>query len=102
MARHLGWFRLTLPILTRIIAGYPHRTPRGETMELVVLSSDSHGKDGCDRVILAGDRVVVQGVPVLDHSDFASVSVPPGETLNAVSVRIFLEAARELERRLRP
>lgn len=71
-------------------------------MELVVLSSDSHGKDGCDRVILAGDRVVVQGVPVLGHPDFASVSIPPGETLNAVSVRIFLEAARELERRLRP
>ncbi|MGQ0776368.1 MAG: hypothetical protein ACT4NY_18400 [Pseudonocardiales bacterium] len=50
---------------------------------------------------MAGDRVAVQGVPVLDHPDFASFSVPPGEVLNAVSVRIFLEAARELERRMR-
>ncbi len=71
-------------------------------MDLVVLSSDSHGKDGCDRVILADDRVVVQGVPVLGHPDFASVSVPAGETLTAISVRIFIEAARELERRMRP
>ena len=71
-------------------------------MELVVLSSDSKSKNGCDRVILAGDRVVVQGVPVLGHPDFMSVSVPPEETLNAVSVRIFLEAARELERRMLP
>lgn len=69
-------------------------------MELVMLSSDSNTDNGCDRVILAGDRVVVQGVPVLGHPDFASISVPVGETLNAVSVRIFLEAARELERRM--
>lgn len=67
-------------------------------MDLVVLSSDSHGKDGCDRVILADDRVVVQGVPVLGHPDFASV--PAGETLTAISVQIFIEAARELERRM--
>jgi len=69
-------------------------------MELVVLSSDSKTENGCDRMILAGDRVAVQGVSVLGHPDFASVSVPAGETLNAVSVRTFLEAARELERRL--
>ncbi|HVE96059.1 MAG TPA: hypothetical protein VNA67_03625 [Pseudonocardiaceae bacterium] len=69
-------------------------------MELVVLSSDSHGQYGCDRVILAGDRVVVQGVPVLGHPDFTSVSVPDGETLTAISTRIFIEAARELERRM--
>jgi len=70
-------------------------------MELVVLSSDSKSKNGCDRVILMDDRVIVQGTAVLGHPDFASVSVPPGETLSAVSVRIFLEAARELERRMR-
>jgi hypothetical protein len=71
-------------------------------MQLVVLSSDSKTRNGCDRVILAGDRVVVQGAPVLGHPDLESVSVPPGETLNAISVRVFLEAARELERRMRP
>lgn len=54
-------------------------------MELVVLSSDSKSKNGCDRVILAESRVVVQGVPVLGHPDFASVSVPAGETLTAIS-----------------
>lgn len=70
-------------------------------MELVVLSSDSKTRNGCDRVILAGDRVLVQGVPVLGHPDFESVSVPPGETLSAISVRVFLKAARELERRMR-
>lgn len=69
-------------------------------MELVVLSSDSDTRNGCDRVILAVDRVVVQGTPVLDDPDFASVSVPDGETLTAISVRIFIEAARELERRM--
>lgn len=66
----------------------------------MVLSSDSKSKNGCDRVILAEDRIVVQGVPVLDHPDFASISVQPGECLNAISVRIFIEAARELERRM--
>lgn len=63
-------------------------------MELVVLSSDSDTRNGCDRVILADDRVVVQGVTVLDDPEFASVSVPAGETLTAISVRIFIEAAR--------
>lgn len=71
-------------------------------MELVVLSSDSATRNGCDRVILAGDRVAVQGVPVLGHPDFASISVPAGETLTAISARIFIQAARELERRMRP
>lgn len=69
-------------------------------MELVVLSSDSNTCNGCDRVILADNRVVVQGVTVLRHPDFTSVSVPEGETLTAISARIFLEAARELERRI--
>lgn len=69
-------------------------------MELVVLSSDSKSEDGCDRVILAEERVVVQGVTVLGDLEFDSVSVPAGETLTAISVRTFLEAARELERRL--
>ncbi|MGH3936581.1 MAG: hypothetical protein ACRDS1_16645 [Pseudonocardiaceae bacterium] len=71
-------------------------------MELVVLSSDSNTRNGCDRVILADNRVVVQGVTVLGHPDFTSVSVPEGETLTAISARIFLEAARELERRISP
>ena len=31
--------------------------------DLVVLSSDSHTLDGCDRVILDGDQVIVQGKP---------------------------------------
>jgi hypothetical protein len=70
-------------------------------VQLVVLSSDSNTRNGCDRVILADDRLVVQDVQVLGHPDFESVSAPPGETLNAISVRIFLEAARELERRMR-
>lgn len=70
-------------------------------MELVVLSSDSDTRNGCDRVILADDQVVVQGTTVLGHPDFASVSVPAGETLTAISARIFIQAARELERRMR-
>jgi hypothetical protein len=69
-------------------------------MELVVLGSESHTLDGCDRVILAGDEVIVQGKPATGRSDLAAVSVPPGETLNAISVEVFLEAARALERRL--
>ena len=31
--------------------------------DLVVLSSDSHTLDGCDRVMLDGDQVIVQGKP---------------------------------------
>ena len=67
--------------------------------DLVVLSSDSHTLDGCDRVMLSGDQVVVQGKPA-NRADFPSIRVPEDETLNTVSVRVFLEAARELERRL--
>ena len=67
--------------------------------DLVVLSSDSHTLDGCDRVMLSGDQVIVQGKPA-NGADFPAIRVPDGETLNAVSVRVFLDAARELERRL--
>jgi hypothetical protein len=67
--------------------------------DLVVLSSDSHTLDGCDRVMLAGDQVIVQGKPA-HRADFPSIRVPDDETLNTVSVRVFLEAARELERQL--
>ncbi len=49
--------------------------------------------------MLAGDRVIVQGKPA-DRSEFPSERVPDDETLSTVSVRVFLEAARELERRL--
>ena len=65
----------------------------------IVLSSDSHTLDGCDRVILDGDRVIVQGKPG-NRSDFPSIRVPDDEVLSTVSVRVFLEAARALERRL--
>jgi hypothetical protein len=67
--------------------------------DLVVLSSDSHTLDGCDRVMLSGDQVVVQGKPA-GRGDFPSIRVPDDETLNTISVRVFLDAARELERRL--
>ena len=65
----------------------------------IVLSSDSHTLDGCDRVILDGDQVIVQGKP-RNRSDFPSIRVPDNEVLSTVSVRVFLEAARALERRL--
>ncbi len=67
--------------------------------DLVVLSSDSHTLDGCDRVMLSGGQVIVQGKPA-DPADFPSIRVPAGEALSSVSVRVFLEAARELERQL--
>jgi hypothetical protein len=67
--------------------------------ELIVLGSDSHTLDGCDRVMLSGDQVVVQGKPAA-RGDFPSIRVPDDETLNTVSVRVFLDAAHELERRL--
>ncbi len=67
--------------------------------DLVVLSSDSHTLDGCDRVMLSGDQVIVQGKPA-DLAAFPAIRVPADEALNTVSVRVFLEAAHELERRL--
>ena len=69
-------------------------------MDLVVLASDSHTLDGCDRVVLHGDQVIVQGKPIARYPAGAPLRVPPDETLNGISVGIFLEAARELERRL--
>jgi hypothetical protein len=67
--------------------------------DLVVLSSDSHTLDGCDRVMLSGDQVIVQGKPG-NRADYPSVRVPDDEVLSTVSVRVFLEAAHELKRRL--
>ena len=67
--------------------------------DLVVLSSDSHTLDGCDRVILNGDQVIVQGKP-RNPADFPPIRVPDDEVLSTVSVRVFLEAARALEQRL--
>ena len=67
--------------------------------ELVVLSSDSHTLDGCDRVILDGDQVIVQGKPRAS-ADIRPMRVPDHEVLSMVSVRVFLEAARALEQRL--
>ena len=65
----------------------------------IVLSSDSHTLDGCDRVMLDGDQVIVQGKP-RNPADFPSIRVPDDEVLSTVSVRVFLEAARALEQRL--
>jgi hypothetical protein len=67
--------------------------------DLVVLSSDSHTLDGCDRVILDGDQVIVQGKP-RSAADIQPMRVPDDEVLSTVSVRVFLEAARALEQRL--
>jgi hypothetical protein len=67
--------------------------------DLVVLSSDSHTLDGCDRVILDGDQVIVQGKPG-NAADIQPMRVPDDEVLSTVSVRVFLEAARALEQRL--
>ena len=67
--------------------------------ELVVLSSESHTLDGCDRVMLDGDQVIIQGRPG-NPADIAPMRVPDHEVLSTVSVRIFLEAARALEQRL--
>ena len=67
--------------------------------DLVILGSDSHTVDGCDRVMLSGDQVIVQGKPG-NRADFPSIRVPDDEILSTVSVGVFLEAARELERRL--
>ena len=67
--------------------------------ELVVLSSDSHTLDGCDRVILDGDQVIIQGRP-RNAADIQPMRVPDHEVLSTVSLRIFLEAARALEKRL--
>lgn len=69
-------------------------------MDLVVLASESHSLNGCDRVALCGDQVIVQGKPVTSYPEGAQLGVPRGETLNGISVKVFLEAARELERRL--
>lgn len=65
---------------------------------VIVLASESHSTDGCDRVVLAGDQVIVQGTPRADYSDGASIRVPPGEVLNMISPEVFLEAAHELAR----
>jgi hypothetical protein len=71
-------------------------------MDLVVLASDSHTANGCDRVALLGDQVIIQGKPVAGYPPGSPLRVPPGEMLNGISVEVFLAAARELERRLQP
>jgi hypothetical protein len=49
--------------------------------------------------MLDGDQVVVQGKPG-NRADFPSIRVPDDEVLSTVSVRVFLEAARALEKRM--
>lgn len=68
--------------------------------EVIVLGSDSHTLDGCDRVVLDGDQVIVQGQPVAGYPPGSPLRVPPGEALTGISVEVFLTAARDLERRL--
>jgi hypothetical protein len=69
-------------------------------MDLVVLASDSHTANGCDRVALLADQVIIQGKPIAGYPSGAPLRVPPGEALNGISVEVFLAAARELEKRL--
>jgi hypothetical protein len=68
--------------------------------ELIVLASDSHTLDGCDRVSLAGDQVIVQGKPVAGYPAGSQLRVPEGEGLTGISVEVFLDAADALRRRL--
>lgn len=65
---------------------------------MFVLASESHSTDGCDRVVLAGDQVIVQGKPRADYPEGTPIRVPAGETLNTISADVFLAAARELQR----
>jgi hypothetical protein len=67
---------------------------------VVVLASESHTLDGCDRVTLIGGQVVTQGSLIAGYPAGSPLRVPPGEVLSGISVEIFLEAAHELERRL--
>jgi hypothetical protein len=69
-------------------------------MSLVLLYSDSHAEEGCDRLLLHNDRlVIVQGTHVGGEADYAEVLVPEGETLVAVKPEAILAAARALEGR---
>lgn len=68
-------------------------------MDLVVLYSESHTLNGCDRVSLDGDTVLVQG-QAGTYPDGSSFRVPDGETLTAIPVERFLAAADELRARL--
>jgi len=49
--------------------------------DLEVLASDSHTLDGCDRVMLSGDQVIVQGKPG-NRAGFPSIRVPDNEILS--------------------
>lgn len=68
--------------------------------DVVVLGSDSHTLDGCDRVTLIGGQVVVQGTLRSSYPDSSALRVPAGETLSAISPEVFLAAADELRRRM--
>ena len=65
---------------------------------MLVLASESHSTDGCDRVVLVGDQVIVQGKPHAGYPQGTPIRVPPGATLNTISADVFLAAARELQR----
>jgi hypothetical protein len=69
-------------------------------MSLEVLYSESQGWEGCDRLLLHDDRlVIVQGMHVGGQTEYAEISVPEGETLVAVKPEAILAAARALEGR---
>jgi hypothetical protein len=69
-------------------------------MSLVLLYSESRAEEGCDRLLLHDDRlVIVQGTHVGGRADYADVAVPEGETLVAVKPEAILAAARALEGR---
>jgi hypothetical protein len=69
-----------------------------EEQDVVVLASESHSTDGCDRVVLVGDQVIVQGKTRTAYPQGMQMRVPPGEILSAISADVFSEAARELQR----
>jgi hypothetical protein len=69
-------------------------------MSLEMLYSESQGWEGCDRLLLHDDRlVIVQGTHVGGRAEYAEIAVPEGETLVAVKPEAILAAARALEGR---
>lgn len=67
-------------------------------MALTLLYTKSQTTNGCDRLFVDGDAVIVQGTHVAGRGEYAGISVPEDETLVAVSREAILAAAQELER----
>lgn len=66
-------------------------------MALTLLYSKSRTTNGCDRLFLDGDTVVVQGTRLAGRSEYGEIAVPDDETLVGVSREAILTAARQLE-----